>query len=128
MADGSRSPDETLHVDTDKLKPAMAKLQDLATRLKAAGKELDDGCQSYGQPWGDDSTGKKFYGQYEGPHSQLVTAAYRSSSGLGDSAGQVGDLVTAFEQVEASAGDEGQRLRTSIDSSGGPAQPSGPAQ
>jgi hypothetical protein len=115
VADGSQGSNETFSVDTDKLKPAIAKLNNLAAQLKSAGKEFDDGCQSYGQPWGDDSAGKKFYGQYEGPHSGLITAAYTSSATLGDTAGQMSDMVTAFEQVDDQAGAEGQRLRMSIE-------------
>ncbi|MBY8886061.1 hypothetical protein K7472_14510 [Streptomyces sp. PTM05] len=115
MADGSQASNGDFTVDTDKLKPAVAKLQTLATQLKSAGKQLDDVCQSYGQPWGDDSTGKKFYDKYEDPHSQMITAAYRSSATLEDSAGQMGDMVTSFEKVEETAGDEGRRLRVSAD-------------
>lgn len=115
MADGSQASNDTFSVDTDKLKPAMAKLHNLAAQLKSAGKELDDVCQSYGQPWGDDKAGKKFYGMYEGPHSGLITAAYKSSATLSDTAGQMGDMVTAFDQVDEAAGAEGQRLRMSIE-------------
>ncbi|MFG2828501.1 hypothetical protein ACGFWI_13750 [Streptomyces sp. NPDC048434] len=126
MADASQSSNERLHVDTDRLKPAIDKLQDLASQLKAAGRQLDDTCQAYGPAWGEDSTGEKFYGQYEGPHSQLITSAYQGSSGFRDSADQVGDMVAVFEGVEQQAGDQGRHLKASIDPQGQQNPPSGP--
>ncbi|MFE6742668.1 hypothetical protein [Streptomyces tubercidicus] len=118
MTDQPRPSSEPLRVDTARLKPAIDKLHDLSSRLKQAGLTLDLDSQSYGEPWGDDETGKQFHEKYVGPHSQLIDAVLHTSTGMGGAAEDVSSLVKAFEDVGAAAGQQGQQLRSSMNSGG----------
>ncbi|MEU6220123.1 hypothetical protein ABZ845_21790 [Streptomyces sp. NPDC047022] len=126
MTDQHQSSNETVNVDTDKLKPAIAKFNDLASRLKSVGTGLDLICQSYGEPWGDDKAGKEFYGKYEKPHADLIDAAHDAGAGFSIAADSVGKMVKAFEDIGDQAGAQGRRLRLSVDPGTGQDPPPAP--
>lgn len=107
--------DSTFSVDTEKLKPAIQQLLDLGERLKKAGEDLDMNCQAYGQPWGNDKSGKKFYDQYETPHSQLIDAAYTGAQSLVTAGGQVKNVVTVYEGIDSEAQGMGGDLNSRLD-------------
>ncbi|MFF7191384.1 hypothetical protein ACFZAR_40770 [Streptomyces sp. NPDC008222] len=113
--DQSQGSSQPLRVDTDKLRPAIAKLQKLASNLTSAGESLENVSQSYGQPWGNDKTGEQFYAQYQGPHGDVITAALQGGKGLNTAADQASDLIWVFEQVEEQAGSAGQYLKSDTD-------------
>ena len=117
----SASSDETLRVDTDKIKPAIGKLQDLATRLQEAAHDLDTTSASYGEePFGNDSTGKKLRGKYMGPHDQMIQAATQAGSVLQDATKQVDAMVKAFDATEQQSQDTGERLKLGMESGSDP--------
>ncbi len=126
VTDQPQSSSERLQVDTDKLTPAIAKLHDLSSRLKSAGTTLDMVCQSYGEPWGNDETGKKFHAQYEGPHSDLIAVAHQAGARLSSDADDVSNLVKALEDVESKAGEQGQQLSSSVGPGGEQSPPPAP--
>jgi uncharacterized protein YukE len=103
---------EPLRVDTDLMNLAIPKLKSLAGRLTSAGKQLQSTSESYGECWGGDKTGKKFVGQYQGPHAQVITAALQGGSVLDDSTEQVAAMVKAFESSEENAAATSKSLRT----------------
>ncbi|MET7287437.1 hypothetical protein [Streptomyces sp. NPDC005573] len=110
--DQSQGSGQPLTVDTDRLGSAVAKLQELAGNLTSAGENLQNVSQSYGQPWGDDETGKKFYAQYQGPHGDVITAALQGGKGLNTTADRVTDLIRVLEHVEEQAGAVGRHLNS----------------
>lgn len=110
--DQSQGSGQPLRVDTDQLAHAAFHLQKLASDLTSAGENLEEVSQSYGQPWGNDSTGKQFYAQYQGPHGDVITAALAGGKGLNTAADQITDLIRAFQQAEALAGSEGRHLQS----------------
>ncbi|MFJ9907454.1 hypothetical protein ACIRVK_31975 [Streptomyces sp. NPDC101152] len=104
----------TLRVDTDLMRHAIGRLQGLADRLRSAGEQLQSTSESLSGCEGDDKTGKKFDGQYQGPHHDVVTAALQGGSVLQDSTGQVADMVKAFEASEENAAATGNALRSQV--------------
>ncbi|MEU9348166.1 hypothetical protein AB0D74_43930 [Streptomyces sp. NPDC048278] len=101
---------EPLRVDTDLMRRAISRLEQLADQLISAGDQLQNASESYGECWGDDKTGKQFYEQYQEPHSQALTAAQQGGSVLHDSTEQVAAMVKAFESSEDNAAATGSSL------------------
>lgn len=115
MTEQSHSSNETIHIDTAKLKPAIAKFNQVASRLDSLGTSFDLLCQSYGEAWGDDKIGHEFYGKYEHPHAQLIDATHEESKGFSMAADNVDKLVKAYESIAESAQAHGQQLRLTTD-------------
>jgi hypothetical protein len=109
-SDPQSSADGQVHVDTDMLKQGADALSALAARLTTAGQQFQADCDSYGEPWGDDSTGQKFYAQYKKPHSDAVDAGVSGGKVLSEAAGQLTDLVAALTAVEERAVATGQQM------------------
>lgn len=123
----SASQNEPLRVDTDRIKPALSKLQELADRLHSAAFDLDTTSESYGEPWGNDETGEKFYEQYKDPHDQVVEAALQAGYVLADSTKQVTEMVKAFEAAEEQSAATSHQLGTSTQSGSDPGVSSNPS-
>jgi uncharacterized protein YukE len=110
------SSGEPLQVDTDKMKSAIPKLQALADRLQAAGKDLQSTCDAIGpKAWGDDKSGKAFFAKYQEPQAQAMAASFQAGSVLSDSTKQVDAMVRAFEAAEDYAKSQGSSLSSSIE-------------
>ncbi|MDH6630646.1 hypothetical protein M2271_008507 [Streptomyces sp. LBL] len=100
----SSSSNEPFRVDTDKMKPAISKLEELADRLERAGHNLLTTSESYGtRPWGEDKNGKKFYAQYGKAHDQCVAAGLEGGAALHDSTERLAEMIKGFEATEEAA-------------------------
>ncbi|MEU2743390.1 hypothetical protein ABZ656_51165 [Streptomyces sp. NPDC007095] len=127
MADQQPPSTEPFRVDTDKTKPALSKLEELAGRLERAGHNLLTTSESYGdRPWGGDKNGKKFYAQYKEPHEQCVAAGLDGGAALRDSTERLQEMINGFEATEEAAKDEGTRLASDTQSGSDPGSSSGP--
>lgn len=118
MTDQSHQSNETIHVDTAKLTPAIAKFHQLSSRLDSIGTGFDLLCQSYGEAWGDDKIGHQFYSKYEPGHVQLIDAAHDASKGFSVAADNVANLVKAYENIAENARAHGHNLRVTVDPGG----------
>ncbi|MET9530439.1 MULTISPECIES: hypothetical protein [unclassified Streptomyces] len=101
---------EPMRVDTEKLRAAERKLQELTGHVQSAAERFHADCDAYGDVIGDDKNGKKFHEQYDSAHKDAASAGFDGAKLAERTTGEVAQLIHALENVEQESAETGQRL------------------